>query len=871
MEEDHQLFGWANLTFYDTPSRWVEPATEFKVSSKPIPQGWIRTYEDMWTVLRPAEVSPPSQGWKIHLSARMDNAPQALEIVWEYCVMRDLPFKYLRDSNMHLVLNSKYAPRQSSGKLAAIYPADEEQCGGILEELSPLLQAEGGQAGSYILSDLRWGKGPLFVRYGGFRNTRTLNADGELVLALVRPDGALVQDHRKPVFSPPGWVQIPEFLRPALEAARESDTVDFPYEVKKAIHFSNGGGVYLAERRSDGISVILKEARPNAGLDRLGQDAISRLRRERRVLEHLSDVSGVPNVDGYFTVWEHEFLAMELMPGDPLFVWAGRSHALLQPDPSDQDIEKYTHDALALLDRVGELLEDIHRQGIFFGDLHPGNVLVDADGTVSFIDFETAFWQEESYRPAMGAQGFAAPWCRTGEEMDRYAFASLRLWAFLPVNRIFPLGPRKVAETAAAVAERFALPTGFTTGVLQDMGVEEGRSEHVPPGLPANLVAQRRRVLGQPLDVDLDTESPDWRAVRTSLAEAIRLSATPERIDQLYPGDVRQFRHGPTSFAYGAAGVLWALAATGAPPSLEHEQWLLDAVSRGLPEQPGFYTGRHGTAYALDKLGHHDVARAVVSESLPLTEHTHGMSLFSGLSGIGLNLLYFEGRYGDTAARLEVRKIAKRLAESVRSGRTSGTEKRAGLMHGWSGPALFFLRLYESTGDREHLAMARAALDHDLAECVTLDNGTSQVLESGRRTLAYLESGSAGIGLVSDEILAHGEDQRLSATVREIIAACRTELVAESHLFNGRAGLLATVARLRHHVPLDDAEAVVRRHLRRFSWLALSYRGRLAFPGDQSLRLSMDLATGNAGVLLGIATALEEPSEFLPFFRPQKP
>jgi hypothetical protein len=48
----------------------------------------------------------------------------------------------------------------------------------------------------------------------------------------------------------------------------------------------------------------------------------------------------------------------------------------------------------------------------------------------------------------------------------------------------------------------------------------------------------------------------------------------------------------------------------------------------------------------------------------------------------------------------------------------------------------------------------------------------------------------------------------------------------------------------------------------------MSYRGHLAFPGDQLLRLSMDLASGTAGVLLALGAALHDGPVHLPFLGP---
>jgi uncharacterized protein related to proFAR isomerase len=63
-----------------------------------------------------------------------------------------------------------------------------------------------------------------------------------------------------------------------------------------------------------------------------------------------------------------------------------------------------------------------------------------------------------------------------------------------------------------------------------------------------------------------------------------------------------------------------------------------------------------------------------------------------------------------------------------------------------------------------------------------------------------------------------------------------------------------------------DPEAV--ELIRGLRWHALPYGGGLTYPGDQLLRLSMDLATGTAGVLLAVGTALHEQPVGLPFLQP---
>ncbi len=53
-----------------------------------------------------------------------------------------------------------------------------------------------------------------------------------------------------------------------------------------------------------------------------------------------------------------------------------------------------------------------------------------------------------------------------------------------------------------------------------------------------------------------------WDLLAADMVRAIRASATPDRGDRLFPGDIDQFRvtGGGLGLAHGAAGVLYALS-----------------------------------------------------------------------------------------------------------------------------------------------------------------------------------------------------------------------------------------------------------------------------------------------------------------------
>lgn len=69
-------------------------------------------------------------------------------------------------------------------------------------------------AGPYVLSDLRWHDGPLYLRYGGFRPMQVRDQRDRLVAAVQHPAGHLVPDRREPAFTPPDWVPCRRSSRP---------------------------------------------------------------------------------------------------------------------------------------------------------------------------------------------------------------------------------------------------------------------------------------------------------------------------------------------------------------------------------------------------------------------------------------------------------------------------------------------------------------------------------------------------------------------------------------------------------------------------------------------------------------------------------
>ncbi|MFI1222444.1 MULTISPECIES: class III lanthionine synthetase LanKC [unclassified Streptomyces] len=846
MNPEYAAYCQADRRFYDAPHRFPGPggaADEERSFYAPlrgaVPEGWTRSRRGDWLAYSPDGLRLPPQGWKIHVSAALDNAASVLDRVLAHCLEHRLAFKCIPNAALLALRNAKYADRAGSGKFITVYPPSDEAFPEVCTALTQLLE---GEHGPYILSDLRCGNGPVHTRYGAFAARFCSGPDGRPVPAVADPQGRLVPDDRGPSFRLPSWVTPPGFLLPHLRARAAVGLGDLPYTVEKALHFSNGGGVYLGRDTRTGEQVVLKEARPYAGLAADGADAVARLERERAALEQLAGLDCVPAVRDVFEVGDHRFLVLQYLPGATLNTVFARRFPLARQHPSPELLAEHAAWAAELYGQVERAVEAVHARGIVISDLHMSNVMVDEETSrIVLLDFEAASPAADRRRQIVANPAFVAPPDRRGADIDRYALACLRLALYLPLTTLFGIDRTKAAGLARDIARVFPV----TEETLRP-AVEEILRDTAGPAPAA-------------------PDPGDWPGSRAALVRAITASCTPEREDRCFPGDIAQFATatGGQSFAYGAAGVLYALHETGAPPCGPAEDWLLRHAKDPASGSPlGFYDGLTGIAWTLHRIGR--TAEAADLLRIILDQPLEGLApgLHNGYAGIGLALDDLARTASATDAPALSAAAARCTALAVRALVDGPPSPRTGLLHGASGIALLLVRRYATTGDPALLDLAATALRRDLARCRAGDDGELLVVE-GKRLMPYLGSGSAGIAAVIDAYLAHRPDPALEAAGRALLPAALSAFYVQPGLLRGSAGLLLHLAA----TPLCDAadrERAIARHTDLLGSHALAYGGGTAFPGEQLMRLSMDLATGTAGALLALGAAFGRPTG-LPF------
>lgn len=816
-------FCHADPDFYEMPGK--SAGSPYRAAAADAPEGWSKSRDGMWTYFLPAGVVLPEQGWKVHVSVTPDAADAAIEDVVDYCTSRALAFKFLTSPRLLLLQNGKYAPRGGSGKLVTIYPADEA---GLLAVLTDVGGRLAGLEGPYVLGDLRWRDGPLYVRFGGFLPLVCTDAKGREVPAIREPGGRLVPDIRGPVFAPPEWAPLPAFLAEAAVASPAGEGATLPFAIDRALHFSNGGGIYLAHDPCTGDRVVLREARPHAGLDGAGYDAVSRLYHEADILRALDGLDFVPRLIGTCQVWEHHYLVEEYFDGETLWNWMAVHNPVT--GAGQDDVAGYTETVLGMLDQLDDMLTQVHERGIVYADLHPRNVLVRPNGRLALVDFEISYRPGSDREPAIGCPGFQAAHARSGQARDRYALDCLRVALFLPLTVLLDDARIAVDDLVDAVAEVFPVPRRVTAAAR--VGLRRPGTARTTAGLPHRFSV---------------SDATSLRTLVDDVADMIVSVATPQRSDRLFPGDPRGLTDGGYNLAYGAAGVLAALRYAGRPVDPEHVDWLARATRRS-PARAGLFDGLAGTAVVLAELGRPEQAYDAMDRAVAMAGDRVQPGLFTGLAGVALATRHFARSTGDTSWIDREDELSLRLADLVyRSARPSSGSGSgaAGLLHGWSGAATYFLLRYTDTAEETYLDAARQAIEADLARCAYATTGALLAREGGA-LLPYLGIGTAGLaGPLRGYLRWRPGDERLAAALDGVLAACEPTFTIESGLFAGRAGLLLALAGAGRATALGP-------HVRRLGWHGVRRPDGIAFPGRWLLRLSTDLGTGSAGVLLAL-------------------
>ena len=146
------------------------------------------------------------------------------------------------------------------------------------------------------------------------------------------------------------------------------------YRLIKKLNATNHSGIYLAERESTGVQVVLKVLQqvPDV-VDSIG--AFDRFLQEYELIAEI-DHPNIVHIHDLGVGDNHAHIAMEYLDGGDL------KHKLTTGLSKLQ--------AVSYLKQIASALARIHEVGILHRDLKPGNIMLRADDSVALIDFGLA-------------------------------------------------------------------------------------------------------------------------------------------------------------------------------------------------------------------------------------------------------------------------------------------------------------------------------------------------------------------------------------------------------------------------------------------------------------------------------------------------
>ncbi|MDR0626822.1 MAG: protein kinase/lanthionine synthetase C family protein [Bifidobacteriaceae bacterium] len=661
---------------------------------------------------------------------------------------------------------------------------------------------------------------------------------------------------------------MPQFVAPPSEIQDLVDSRLHPsdgsgsallsaYEVKRAIHFSNAGGVYLAERKSDGNTVIIKEGRRLAGVDSAGDCGYSRVVREAEYLQRLLPVPSVVDFCDLLVEGNHVFLVEEFVAGTSLYQWAAQNYPFSYCD----ELESYFNQVEGIVRALQAAVAEVHTKGVALNDAQPRNMMITHDGVTRLIDLETASELRQARMPSIGTHGFTPARECDSRSRDLYGVAQTAMFLLFPQTPLAFLSDAVWSSQLAQVHRLFGRRASNLLSDAKSEALEAFDSD--PPLLPLRppLKASRNR--------------RQVARLRGGLADGLCCEAELDPTTaRLFPGDPLQFEGcGLVDLETGAAGVGLMLHRIGRVNPLISE-WI-GSPGQERSDGRGLLRGPLGVALYLAEVGREEQARKWLDLS---TAELIGAdwSMRTGVAGRILGVLSLGGDQGkDDALGRHLLRLANRLATAIDedplTSSSSRTGEPVGLFDGWSGAGIAMLALFVATGESNYLVLARKAIDKDLNRLAVARDDSLQVDDTDR-LLPYLEHGSGGVGYALGLLARINPTEADHANLVRIARACRVRCTVEAGLFSGRAGLVAVL----NSLPLAEIDGtpkteIVEEQVQLLCGAALSDPDSIALhvPGKGNYRLSCDYSTGSAGVMATLDAVANGTDSWFPYLWPE--
>ncbi|PTI73274.1 serine/threonine protein kinase, partial [Staphylococcus succinus] len=803
-------------------------------------KNYIKIEDEHWVNYLYEPEKLPDQGWKIHISSLPSTAQKILDEVSSILMKNKISFKFVKNYQQLFEKNSKYADRTASGKFITIYPENYKSFICLLDTLHNTLKKY--PKGPYILTDKRWYDSNVYFRYGAFKKMFFFE-NGKKKLAIKNNKGTFIEDVRKPYYVLPDFIQEPQELK-IMEEYIENEKTELShleqYTIIKVLHYSNGGGVYLA-KNNKGKNVVIKEGRPGSGLDSLENDAFQRIYNEAKTLYKLKNQHHTVDIYDHFIEWEHIFIVEEYIEGTTLNEWLLNNY----PFYSNKENNKYKDNAIYILEQLYEALNEIHAENISIGDLSPNNIIITSDYKVRLIDFETANIKNSELPIALNTLGFAGNSNMNRKSADWFSLLRLSRFIFLPIGPVQDISLNILKKHDDFIKLYFG---SDPFNIIRK--IEEHDENHELAPL-SNFI-------------EYDYYKNNEKDINDLISKILNhLSENIDYKNKLIYGDIRQYEidNGHLNILTGYYGAIFTLNRINQKND-EIAKCLENPNLNNIFEMSeGLFLGKSGVATALWENGEKKSAERVLN-SIKDYQNSNDITITSGLAGIGLAFIGFsyEPNFQDYIMKaIDIGKKLEILLEKDLEISTYDIDiTNIGLMNGWSGVSLFYSSLFKRTNDKKWLSLSEKALNKDLEKGIYSLNDKTYHLDDIYRLMPYLDGGSAGVGLSLIEFCTLTKKNDYNKELNGIRNLRNSKMFYNVGLFRGTLGIIDVARSIDKfydsNMKFNDLEKL-KIHL-------IFMDNAIATPGEFNYRLSDDVFSGSLGTLL-VLEAMKNNKNFL--------
>jgi len=849
---------------YISPDIYIPNSDLIKLVRELVPVDWNLHQNGIWIgchkVNKKREL--PKQGWKIHISATIYNYKEILEKTTIFCVENQLQFKFLADENALRDMNSKHANRGSSGKFITIYPINKEEFINVIEELYILLKEF---EGPYILSDRPYKDSKtVYYRYGGFISILNVKLNGELDTVIYTPTGEYYSDLRLPYFNLPNWESDPFTSHESVKKKNNPGLKNGEYIIEKPIHFSNGGGVYIA-KNSKGEKVLIKEARKWSVFDKRNKDSVERLNREYNFLRMLENSGFTPKPIEIFTEWEHTFLVEEYIDGMELgrYIVDNSVTNSLKSEYNKIAIKlgKTKKMLLSIIDKV----EYFHKKGVVFGDLSIKNILVtNSNEEIKFIDLEGCWKIDSEESTIIYTRGFG-----TGDNFDKgiendiYAIGAIIItsFTFLPITKINTYSP----ETFIKMLDEIICDLGFSPSFKNILLKSMDKNPLNRPTL-SQIKSEVNQLSIDNISINTKIDKYEIKNTIKGIEKFIKSELEFKHNGEIIiPSDQKVFFTNPLSLAYGMGGITYSLNKLGIEIPDTLRSWMIMKFEVDK-NPPGLYLGLAGFSWFFLDLEMKEFGEKILEAAFEHPLITKQADIFYGASGVGMAALKYYQTTKKPIWLERAKEIANYLIATKREYKDGSVywvdnenNTYTGYARGASGVALYLLYLGVLSKEQKYLELGERAIKFDLNWLGEIDNhlsvyrGKINILENKPEENILSHSwfdGTAGLVTTLLRYYHVTKKEEYYDLLLKLLPDLERKYTSFPNLIHGLAGLgnalIDAKVFLRDEKYLEEANKICRG----INLFKIEKTNGIVYPGDKLDMPSSDFISGSSGIAL---------------------